>query len=116
MINILIDCKGREVRVDRNGEQYFYAKANKNLSTAAIVAWQTAHELSHDHDERVISYFGIAPDGRELNFDVDIGCQAFCIMIDNFGSAADLLTSQTNLAIQLLIHGANQQQLRNENK
>lgn len=114
MINILIDCANNEVRVDRDSIQYFYAKPFNNMATIVICAWQVAHSLSHEFGETVVQYFGVTPDGRNVNFNIDIAAQAFCILLDNFGGIKDITTSQTNLALQLLIHGAHQQELRNE--
>jgi len=118
MINILIDCANKEIRVDKDGEQYYYAKCRQNLATAAIVAWQIVHDLSHELNEStIISYFGITLDGEEKNTKVNIGTQAFCLLMDNFGGVNDIVTSQTNLAIQLLIHGIElQTNLINTNK
>jgi len=106
MINILIDCANKEIRVDKDGQQYFYAKCTQNIATCAVVAWQIVHHLSHEFGESpIISYFGITPDGKQVNISINIATQAFCTLMDNFGSPNDLISAQTNLAIQLLIQG-----------
>jgi|SRR6185295_3452555 len=106
MINILIDCANKEVSVDRDNIKYYLAKTNDNIASATVIAWQIVHELSHKFDERIIQYFGITPDGREMSSKVDIGTQAFCLLMDNFGSHEHLLLTQTSLGVQLLVHNA----------
>lgn len=76
------------------------------MATTAIVAWQLVHNLSHEFNDNEVNYFGVTPDGREVNCKVDINTQAFCMLMDNFGSKEDLVTTQTNLGLQLLIHGS----------
>lgn len=116
MIDILIDCSNGEIEVVREGIRYYNAKTNRNIASAVVIAWQIVHELSHDFADTDVNYTGVTPEGENKTTLVNIKTKAFCLFMDNFGSAEHLLLSQTNLGLQLLIHGLETAKESNESE